>query len=299
MSLQDFFSGLDNLFAQKNLTTAETYLSKHFELAKQADDTNYKLAVLNEQVGYYRSLGRFSESLLAGRLAMDIITLPSFTAMTSAATTMLNVATALRAAGKIDEALELYKKVDKLYQDHVQPGDTRRAALYNNMAQALASTGDLNTALEYLNEALDILKISDSNYAELATNHSNIASLYMALKNIESAECHLKEAMSIFNALGYDDAHYPAALAAMAQLMYMKAEYPQAVQYYRLALEKTEEIFGQNIDYVRICRNCAKVCTKAGMSAQAEEFIQKAKNAETKLNSISAQISKGGSNERT
>lgn len=287
MSLREFFLGLDNLFAQKQLASAESYLSSHLELAKQAEDINYQLAVLNEQVGYYRSLGRFADSLFAGSEAMAIVSAPDFTISTSAATTMLNVATAMRAAGNIPEALELYKQVDEIYSADLNPGDTRRAALYNNMAQAVAATGNLKTALEYLNESLDILKISDSNYAELATNHSNIASLYLALKDLESAEKHLQEAMEIFEALGYDDAHHPAALAAMAQLMYTKGEYSSAVDYYRLALNKTEAIFGQNIDYARICRNCAKVYSVLGMVKEAEGLVQKAKAIENKLNSSS------------
>lgn len=298
MSLQDFFSGLDSLFAQKQLSTAESYLSNHLELAKQAEDTNYQLAVLNEQVGYYRSLGRFSESLTAGSEAMAIISAPDFNISTSAATTMLNVATALRAAGKAVEALELYKKVDEIYSKDLDAGDSRRAALYNNMAQAMAATGNLKTALEYLHESLDILKISDNNYAQLATNHSNIASLYMALKDLELAEKHLKEAMGIFEALGYDDAHHPAAMAAMAQLMYTKGEYVSSVDYYRLALNKTEAIFGQNIDYARICRNCAKVYSLMGMSIEAEGLVQKAQVVENKLNALNTQAQKGDSDER-
>lgn len=299
MGLQDFFSGLDNLFAQKQLATAESYLSNHLELAKNAADTNYQLAVLNEQVGYYRSLGRFTESLLAGSQAMEIVSAPDFTLSTSAATTMLNVATALRAAGQAVEALELYKKVDQIYANNLEGGDRRRAALYNNMAQAMVATGNLKTALEYLHESLDILKISESNYAELATNHTNIAALYISLKNTEQAEPHLREAMEIFEALGYDDAHYPAALSAMAQLMYIKGEYSSAVDYYRLALNKTESIFGENIDYARICRNCAKVYSLLGMPKEAEGLTQKAQVVENKLNSLNAQTGKGNSDERS
>lgn len=289
MDLKDFFAGLDYLFSQKQIAAAESYLSDHLELANKAADTNYQLAVLNEQIGYYRTLGRFAESLSAGSAAMAIVSAPNFTISASAATTMLNVATAMRAAGKISEALELYRQVEALYSAHLAPDDNRRAALYNNMAQAMAGSGDLKTALEYLHESLDILKISDRNYVELATNHSNIAALYMALKNMESAEEHLKEAMSIFEALGYDDAHYPAALSAMAQLMYIKGEHSSAVDYYRMALDKTEEIFGQNIDYARICNNCAKVCAQLGMSAEAEDLRQKAQVVENKLNALNAQ----------
>lgn len=288
MSLRNFFAGLDSLFSQKKVAEAEEYLANHLELAQNAQDINYQLAVLNEQVGYYRSLSRSTQSLAAAELAMAIISQPELAETTSAATTMLNVATALRAAGKITEALDLYKKVDKLYTKHLEPGDARRAALYNNMAQAVMANGDKKTALEYLQEALDILVISEKNFAELATNHSNIASLYMSMDDSESAEAHLKEALAIFEALGYDDAHYPAALAGMAQIVYLKGDNTKAVEYYRLALNKIEEIFGQNADYARICKNCAKVYAKQGVTSEAEKLMQKAQEVENRLKSLNS-----------
>lgn len=285
MSLATFFSGLDNLFAQKNIAAAEGYLAEHLAKAQQLGDMNYQLAVLNEQVGYYRSLSHFAKSLEAGEAAMQIINAPGFDQKVSAATTMLNVATALRAAGKIEAALEMYKEVDKLYLEHLDGADPRRAALYNNMAQALLASGNSKGALEHLQEALAILNISRPYSAECATNNTNIAAIYMSLGDSESAEEYLHKAMEIFESLDYEDAHYPAALGAMAQLMYFKGDYCAAVEHYRSALRKTKDIFGQNADYVRICRNCAKACAKAGMTEDAETMLKMAATAEEKLNS--------------
>lgn len=294
MSLEDFFSGLDSLFAQKDIAAAEDYLVRHREAAKNCGNTGYQLAVLNEQVGLYRTLSRFSQAFIAGEKAMAIISAPDFTDSISAATTMLNVATALRAGGHIIEAMELYGKVDELYSAALEAGDARRAALYNNMAQALPASGNRKTALEYLHKSLAILQKSPENSAELATNHSNIALIYMSLGNNEAAASHLQSAMSGFDSLGYDDAHYPAALAAMAQLMYIKGNYSDAVEHYRLALKKTEAIFGQNADYARLCRNCARACSMAGMLAEAEELIQGAQSVESKLNCINAPMQRSG-----
>lgn len=294
MSLEDFFSGLDSLFAQKDIAAAEDYLVRHREAAKNCGNTGYQLAVLNEQVGLYRTLSRFSQAFVAGEQAMLIISAPYFTGSISAATTMLNVATAFRAGGRMTEALELYGKVDELYSSALEAGDARRAALYNNMAQALTAIGNRKTALEYLHKSLAILETSQENCAELATNHSNISLIYMSLGNNEAAASHLQAAMSGFEALGYDDAHYPAALAAMAQLLYIKGDYSGAVEQYRLALNKIEAVFGQNADYALICRNCARSCSMAGMLLEAEELVQRAQAAESKLNSVNAAAQRSG-----
>ena len=290
MNLEDFFSGLDNLFAQKDLAAAESYLASHLEEAKNCGNTGYQLTVLNEQAGLYRTLSRFPQAFAACAQAMAIISAPDFTDNISAATTMLNVATSLRAGGRIAEALELYVKVDELYAVVLETGDSRRAALYNNMAQALSASGDKKTALEYLHKSLAILETSPENAAALATTHSNIALTSMSLGNNETAESHLQAAMSGFESLGYDDVHYPAALAAMAQLMYLKKNYSGSVEKYRLALKKTEAVFGQNADYALICRNCARACSMAGLWIDAGEMEKKAEAVESRLNSVNAPV---------
>lgn len=283
MNLKDFFFGLDSLFSQKNLPAVENYLHQHLETAKNCGDTCYQLAVLNEQVGYYRSLSLISQALTAGEQAMAIISAPDFTENIAAATTMLNVATALRAGGHNIKALELYGKVDIIYSAALADGDTRRAALYNNMAQALMANKDTKAALASLQKALTILELSPKACAETATTHSNIALLYMSLDNNETAATHLQAALSGFETLDHDDSHYPAALAAMAQLLYIEKNYSGAINYYRLALNKNAAVFGENADYARICRNCARAYSMSQMPEQAEEMLQKAQAVESSL----------------
>lgn len=293
MKLEDFFSGLDSLFAQKNIAEVEDYLARHLETARNTENTSYQLAVLNEQAGYYRNLSRFPQAFTACEQAMAIISVPDFTDTISAATTMLNVATVLHAGGRITEALEMYGTVDEIYAAMLKPDDTRCAALYNNMAQAYKTSSDRKAALEYLHKSLAILTASQPNSAELATTHSNIALIYMALGNYEAAAAHLQSAMSGFEALGYDAAHYPSALAAMAQLLYSKGDYSGAVEQYRLALNKVEALFGQNAQFALICRNCARACSMAGMWIEAGKLVKKAQAVESKLNSLNMRVQRG------
>ena len=290
MNLEDFFSGLDSLFAQKDIAAVENYLAHHLEAAINCGNTDYQLAVLNEQAGYYRNLSRFSQAFAACEQAMALISAPEFTDTISAATTMLNVATSLHAGGRVIEALEMYGTVDGIYAASLDANDPRRAALYNNMAQACMSNGDKQTALGYLRRSLTILKTSQENCAELAITHSNIALIFMSVGSNDTAATHLQAAVSGFEALGYDDAHYPAALAAMAQLMYINGSYSDAVKQYRLALNKIEAIFGQNVDYAITCRNCARACLMAGMYAEANKLVQMALCVESKMNSINAPV---------
>lgn len=290
MPFEDFFAGLDKLFSKNDIYSAEDYIAQHLDIARKNEDTHYQLAVLNEQIGYYRSLSRFSEALMAGKQAMQLIAAPAFAGSIAAATTMLNLATALRAGGRTEEALELYRKTCEIYTSTLETSDPRWAALYNNMAQALMANHNSKAALDYLHKAINILKRTQENRAELATTHSNIALLYISFDNKKAAAVHLQAAISVFDKLDYDDVHYPAALAAMAQLMYLNKNYSGAVAHYRLALKKTEDIFGQNADYARICRNCARICALTGMSVEAEKLTNTAQAVESKLNSANSAL---------
>ena len=290
MNLEDFFSGLDHLFARKDFAAVENYLAHHLEAAINYGNTGYQLAVLNEQAGYYRNRSRFAQAFAACEQAMAIISAPEFSDPVSAATTMLNVATSLQAGGRVAEALEMYGTVEGIYAATLDANDPRRAALYNNMAQACMSSGDKQTALEHLHRSLAILKTSRENCAELATTHSNIALLYLSLGDNEAAATHLQAALSGFEALGYDAPHYPAALAAMAQLLHVRKDYSGAVEQYRLALAKTEALFGHNANYALICRNCARACSMAGLWTEAGELERKAEAIEYRLNSANAPV---------
>ena len=290
MNLEDFFSGLDHLFAKKDFAAVENYLAHHLETAMNYGNSGYQLAVLNEQAGYYRNRSLFAQAFAACEQAMAIISAPEFSDPVSAATTMLNVATSLQAGGRVAEALEMYGTVEGIYAAALDANDPRRAALYNNMAQACMSSGDKQTALEHLHRSLAILKTSRAHCAELATTHSNIALLYLSLGDNEAAATHLQAALSGFEALGYDAPHYPAALAAMAQLLHVKKDYAGAVEQYRLALAKTEALCGHNANYALICRNCARACSMAGLWTEAGELERKAEAREYRLNSANAPV---------
>ena len=288
MNLEEFFSGLDHLFAKKDFAAVENYLAHHLEAAINYGNTGYQLAVLNEQAGYYRNRSRVAQAFAACEQAMAIISAPEFSDPVSAATTMLNVATSLNAGGRVAEALEMYGTVEGIYAASLDAHDPRRAALYNNMAQACMSSGDQHNALEYLHKSLEILKKSREHGSELPTTHSNIALLYLSTGDDETAATHLQAALSGFEALGYDSPHYPAALAAMAQLLHVKKDYSGAVEQYRLALAKTEALFGHNANYALLCRNCARACSMAGLWTEAGELERKADAIENRLNAANA-----------
>ena len=68
------------------------------------------LILLNELTGYYRSVGRHEEAVQNAREALEQIRKLGMSESAEHGTTLVNAATALRAAGQYEAALEAYRR---------------------------------------------------------------------------------------------------------------------------------------------------------------------------------------------
>ena len=133
MDINNIIAGLDKLFAEKKIKEAEKYLNEKLDKAKEEKDNGAVLILLNEQIGYYRSISHMADSIKAFEQAKEYITIMELTGTEHEATTLLNGATALRAAEKYAEAMQEYLRVEEIYKNTIQNNDYRFAGLYNNM----------------------------------------------------------------------------------------------------------------------------------------------------------------------
>ncbi|MDN6803249.1 MAG: tetratricopeptide repeat protein, partial [Bifidobacterium mongoliense] len=104
-----FLAGLDAIYeAHEAPTKAEPYLQQAMADAENAGNDAGLLTVLNEIMGFYRSQGRHDENQWIVQRAIELglrLQLPGSEAWT---TTLINAATAMRAAGRYDQAQDLY-----------------------------------------------------------------------------------------------------------------------------------------------------------------------------------------------
>ena len=75
------------------------------------------------------------------------------------ATTLLNSANALRAAGDLEMAMNYYSRVFALFEGQVPEMDFRYAELYNNVALLYQEMGRYDMAVQCLQKALVIAAI--------------------------------------------------------------------------------------------------------------------------------------------
>lgn len=255
---QRFLRGLDAIFdAHKAPEQAEPYLQKARTEAEHSHNDAGLLTVLNETMGFYRSQGRHTDNLPIIRESLSIADHLHLQEIDPQAwaTTLINAATGMRAAGQYEEAEQLYRQALDAAASAFSPTDRRLTALHNNMSMLYSETGRLNQAKRELEQALDLLEQSSPDASadiDVASTHTNLALLLLQMDRYWAGDAiqHAQKALKIYRTGHLEhSAHYASALAGYAQACYMAGCLQDAVSGYEHALSVIEECYGRNTDY--------------------------------------------------
>lgn len=277
MDINNVISGLDKLFAEKKIKEAETYLKENLDKAKEEKDNGAVLILLNEQIGYYRSISRMADSLNALKEAKEYIKLMELTGTEHEATTLLNGATALRAAESYAEAMQEYLRVEEIYKKTIDSKDYRFAGLYNNMSLLYSALEQYKEAGEKLEQALAVLETLENSEIEQAITYTNLAVNYGKLQEKEAMKNALNKALQLFEEYTDNkDAHYAAALSGLAGVYFEMGEWIEAAKLYQRVCEDIRSYFGENMAYAVSLENLAVVYRTMGDLDQAEVLMNQA-----------------------
>lgn len=274
---QQFLNGLDAIFDRHAAATeAGPYLEQAMVDAENAGDEAGLLTVLNETMGFYRSQGRHKENQWIVQRALELAARMGLTTGTSEAwaTTLINCATAMRAAQQYDQAEDLYHQAQSVCRHSLAPTDRRLAALHNNLSMLYSETNRPDKAELELREALRIIEASSVNPdadIDVASSHTNLALTLLTEHKLEGAHWHAAKALEIYRTGHLEhSAHYASALAGFAQVCFAERRHADAVTGYRHALAVIEECYGKDADYWRITadnlRQAEEEAAKAGVT---------------------------------
>lgn len=214
---QRFLTGLDAIFDAHAAAKAGPYLEQAMIDAENAGDDAGLLTVLNETMGFYRSQGRHKENQWIVQRALELATRMGITGTEAWTTTLINAATAMRAAGQYDQSEDLYKQAQASSERTLAPSDRRLAALHNNLSMLYSETGKTHQAEVELGEALRILESSSPDAEtdlDVASTHTNLALTLLAEDKLSAASWHAAKALEIYrNGHLEHSAHYASALA--------------------------------------------------------------------------------------
>ena len=255
-----FFLGADRLYTENRIAEIEPYLLDGFCAAKTCQDRDAMLSIANELIGFYRVKSQYERCAAYADIALELIGELGLQQTEHHGTTLLNIATAYRAAGRYDEARTMYEDVLSIYQHCLSPEDVRIAGLHNNLSLLYQDMGDIENALQQVQLAYDLIQSNDEFPAERATTLTNLGLMQVKAGRFDEATASILHVIDLFETdVPYRDPHYSAALAAAGQLCFLSQDYDQSIQYYEKALTEIRDAYGENDYYRTTLNNLARV----------------------------------------
>lgn len=278
MNIDKFYETLDSYFASQTLDQVDPFLTSSLAQAKEEEDYAAYISICNEMIGFYRSVSAFEKAYVAAEDVLLLMEELNLENTLHFATTLLNAATAYRAAGDYATAIRYYRQALQIYDGTLPPEDYRYAGIYNNMSILLEKMEENTEAITYAQKALSIIEKLEGGEMETATTLTNLALLYFKTEQPDHARQLLEKALALFEQSGeHTDAHYSGALAGVAEAWYRMRNYEKALTYYEKALEEVKLHFGENMSYAILCENCAAVCEQLDNEERKMFYLNKSR----------------------
>ncbi len=257
----DILQKVDDYFAENKTEDAERLMLESLENAYDSGDDALILQLLNELIGFYRETNQVETIEALSQQAIRQAEKMGLQGTVPYATTLLNVANAYRAMGKLEDSMGHYLKVKEIYSMIPDLDIMLEAGLENNLSLLYQELGDFENSKDCLLRALSIVETKGARY-ELAVTYANLASTRLELGEIEEAKVDAEKAIEIFRSIHVEDSHYGAALAAVGNYYYKVRAYRDACFYFRAAMVIIEQNLGKNKAYERLKENIA-MCEQA------------------------------------
>ena len=268
---------VDTLYAQNRGKDAESLLKENIVQAVQEEDDNALLTLLNELIGYYRETSKVEESFALADQALVLIKQMGLEGTLPYATTLLNIANAYRAGGRLKDSLHCYEKTMAVYDKLLSSEDMLVASLHNNMSLLYQEMGQFEAAKQSLLHAFKIVSCHEEAYFELAVTCANLANTCLTLNEDEEASGYFQNAIRLFEEHGIEDAHYSAALSSLGTYYFKQGNYEAAAGNFIKAMECMRKNLGENEYYHRLKENLElceeKLAVGRGDATASEENI--------------------------
>lgn len=254
MDMNKILQQIDHYFQENQGAKAEALMQESIAQAVSEGDNISLLQLLNELLGYYRETSQVEASCKIAEQAIELAGQMGLEGTIPYATTLLNVANAYRAGGKLADSLAEYIRVKQIYDRQLQPQDMLNASLENNISLLYQEMEDFEQAKDCLKRALSIVEKRGEVF-ETAVSCANLSNTCLQLSELEEARAYADRAKELFEQMGVEDAHYGAVLSALGTYYYRTGEYDKAKDYFCRGMEIMERNLGRNDYYDRLQEN--------------------------------------------
>ena len=267
---------IDRLFAENRGPEAEKLLEQALAEAYENQYFLDAVPILNELIGYCRETSQVERSYQYADDVQEILQNLGLEGTLHHGTTLLNIANAYRAGGRLEDSLEKYGQVAAIYEELIQEDDMLWASLHNNISLLYQEMGRFDLAKESLLKALKIVVRKKDTIFEQAVTYTNLANTCLQLKQDEEARQYFTGAILLFEKYDIKDTHYCAALSSLGTYYFQKKEYEKAEEYFVKAMEGIEAHLGRNEYYFRMAENAGLCKELHALQNGAQEMSDEA-----------------------
>lgn len=265
MDIQSIISGLDALFANRKIDQVEDYLSSNLESALKEGDTGSAIAIINELIGFYRSISQYDKAEAYCEKLLPFLEKTGLKDTVHYGTSCLNIANVYRASGRLEDSFLHYQKVFEIYKKCLEPNDYLYAGLNNNLSLLYQEMGQYDKACEALKSALDIIKQYPEAVLEEAVTYTNLAASYVKAGEMEQAKRASESGLSLFTANGLEeDYHCSAAKSVAGDIYFACGQYKEAATWYEAAMCLLRQHVGITQGFFRIVEKLDVTLNKLG-----------------------------------
>lgn len=179
---------VNECMSRKDYPGVERTLRYWLAEARAGRDRRGELMIRNELVGHYRKTGEKDKAHESAREALRLIDELGYAGSISEGTACVNIATAYSAFGENEEALPLFRRARKAYEESRSTDPALLGGLYNNMGLTLAALGRCGEALALFGQALAQMEKVPGGALERAVTLLNMADAVEARDGPEAGE---------------------------------------------------------------------------------------------------------------
>jgi len=269
--MKEFYRNLDELYSAGDLDAVEAFI--HYAITGYPDGSPECAGVYNELASFYRGISRFDDSEEAFSKSLSLFETLGMSASPEYATVLLNFAGLYRMMGKTDKAIGMFHETIRKIEEAGEVNSYSYISILNNMALAYQEKGEYTEALEYMEKALKLLREKGGGAHEIAASLNNLAAIKIRMREFETADALITEAIALYDSLPETDVHHAAALATKAAIQCYAGDYSGALEGFQRSLGLTERFFGENIEYAICKRNMSDVYEILGNIPAAVEEL--------------------------
>ena len=179
---------VDALMAKRDYPGVERTLLYWLAEARDGKDRRGELMIRNELVGHYRKTGEKEKAHESAEEALRLLRELDFESSISAATTRINIGTALNAFGENEDALAMFEEARRIMEASPGCSPSLLGGLYNNMGLVLNALNRPVEALGLYDRAMEQMAKAPNGEIEQAVTCLNMANAVELRDGLETGE---------------------------------------------------------------------------------------------------------------